>query len=199
MRPVAGIDLLHLPPHSPAVLDDWNLESRDPFIWNVDDVLGVVQEGDVVVVAAEQQDTPVEVQEPIERRAVPERIVPGARRHQVGGLASPGDEARHVIVDERSRRRAQELDEDAVIAIGARGPRVEGRELLEHLPLLAGAEVAAPHLVVVPRAAGVHHQRAVGRQCILERQMDLIGTACDLPHRTDRGVHHQRRAAGDAQ
>ena len=59
-------------------------------------------------------------------------------------------------------------------------------------------QVAAPDLVVVLRAAGVHHQRAVAGQRILERQVNLVGAAGNRADRAHRGVHHHHLARRDA-
>ena len=62
-------------------------------------------------------------------------------------VPAPDDEARDMRVDRRAGIGAQQLDERAVVARGARGQRVEGRKLLEQLALLVGAQVPAPDLV----------------------------------------------------
>ena len=63
-------------------------------------MLGVMEEGHGIVIAAEQQDLAVEPQEPLERRVVAEGVVPRLTRDQVGGMLPPHDEARDVRVDQ---------------------------------------------------------------------------------------------------
>src|SRR5512138_1045552 len=67
VHPVAGcVEFLHIAPDAPAVFEHGYFESRDPLIRNVGDVLDIVQERYRVVVAAKQQDLPVEFDEPLE-------------------------------------------------------------------------------------------------------------------------------------
>ncbi len=123
MRPVAGIELLHVPPDACAAVADGHLEPRHALARDVDDVLGVVKEGHGVVIAAEQQDLAVERDEPIEGRGATEGVVPRLLRVQVLGMPAPRDKARDVMVDSRTRIRAKEFDEGAVLALGPRRQR----------------------------------------------------------------------------
>src|SRR5687768_12912186 len=80
-----SIDFLHSPPHPRSVFVNGNLVLRDALIRNVDDVLGVVEEGHVVVIAAEQKDLAAGVDESLERRAGAERIIPRLTDDEVVG------------------------------------------------------------------------------------------------------------------
>ena len=68
---------------------------------------------------------------------------------------------------------------------------IVGRELLEELAFLIGAQVPAPHLIVVGRAARIHDEGAGRRQRVLERQVDLVGTSRNLADRADRRMDHE--------
>ena len=57
----AGVDFLHLLPDSLAVLEHRHFEAGDAQTGTVEDVLGVVQERDGVVIAADQQNLSVEL------------------------------------------------------------------------------------------------------------------------------------------
>ena len=74
-----------------------NLDTR--LSGDIDDVLGVVEKGDGVVIAAEQQDPAIHTGETFQRRSVTEGIVPGLLRDQVTGPLAPDDESGHVRVD----------------------------------------------------------------------------------------------------
>src|SRR5687768_12089470 len=101
MRPgAAGVDLLHLLPDPLAVLEHRHLESRDALPRDLDDVLRVVQKGDVVVVATDEQDLAVEIQEALERRPAPERVVPWLLGDEVLGVAAPHHETGDMVVHE---------------------------------------------------------------------------------------------------
>ena len=65
------------PANPPAMLDDRHAESRYPLAGDVDDVFGVVEKGDGVMIAAEQQDLAAEREKPFEGRPVAEGVVPG--------------------------------------------------------------------------------------------------------------------------
>src|SRR5690606_37928107 len=93
----------------------------------------------------------------------------------------------------------QHLDERAVVACGSCREGIERRQMFEDLALLLLREAAAANLVVVARATRVHHQRALGRQCVLEGEMDLIGSSDDRAYGTDGRMNHHRRASRDAQ
>ena len=62
------------------------------------DVLGVVEERDGVVIGAEQADFPVEIEEALERRSAPERVVPRLEDEQILGVVSPRHEANDVVI-----------------------------------------------------------------------------------------------------
>jgi len=162
-------------------------------------VLGVVEEGHGIVVAAEQEDLAVELQEPLEGRPTAERVVPRLPGNEVDGLSAPHDEACDVRMDHGAGIRAQELDQRSVVARGSCREGIEGGKLFEQLAFLVRAEVAAPGFVVVGGTAGVHHQRPVGGNGVLECEMDLVGPASDLPDRANGGMHHERVARSDAQ
>ncbi len=116
VRAFRRVELLLIAPHALAVLQHRHFVFRDNLVGNVDDVLGVVEEGDLVVITSDQQNLAIELDEAFERRAVAERVAPRLRREQMSGLFSPRGEARGVIVDDRAGRRAEEFDERAVVA-----------------------------------------------------------------------------------
>jgi hypothetical protein len=93
-------------------------------------------------------------------------------------MAAPDREPRHVVVDERARIGAEQLDQRA---------------------LLDRREVAAPDVVVTLGTTGVHHHRPGIGQRVFEGQVDLIGPARDGADRADRRVHHHGVARGDAE
>ena len=193
-----GVEFLHLAPHANAVFFDRHEKRHDPLAGDVDDVLGVMEERDGVVVASEKQDFSVELDESLERRSMSEREVPRLLRDQMVRLPSRDDEPRHVAVDGRARVGAEELDERAVVALRTVGQRIEGRQLLQQLALGRRIQMPAPDLVVVGRTARVHHQRAGRRQRVSQREMNLVGPAGDFPHCAHRGVQHHRVAGGDS-
>src|SRR5437764_14259433 len=114
-------------------------------------------------------------------------------------MSSPDDEARHVRVDQRPGIRAKQFDQRAVLALSSGREWIERGELLEDLALLVRGEVAAPDLVVIAGTTGVHHHRAGGRERVLEREMDLVGAACNLADRAHGSVQHDGVAGSDAQ
>src|ERR671925_184617 len=83
------VELLHLAPHSLAVLEDWHPEACDTFVRDVDDVLRVVQEGHGVVIAPEQENPSVAFDESFEGRLATECIVPRLAREQKVDLFAP--------------------------------------------------------------------------------------------------------------
>jgi chromate reductase len=83
MRAFARVDLLHLAPDAAAVFRDRHLERGDALPGDVDDVLGVVEERDVIVIAAEEQDAAIELHEAVERRSRAEGEVPRLLRDQM--------------------------------------------------------------------------------------------------------------------
>src|SRR3954462_9220617 len=87
----ARVDFLHLSPHARTVLDHGNLETGNPEAGHVKDVLGVVKEGDGVVIAPEQQNFAVELNESLEGRSLPECEVPGLLTDQVLRMRTPYD------------------------------------------------------------------------------------------------------------
>ena len=89
VRAFRCVDFLLVAPHPLAVLQHRHFVFRDNLVGNVDDVLGVVEEGDGVVIAADQQDLAIELDEAFERRAVAERVAPRLRREQISGLFPP--------------------------------------------------------------------------------------------------------------
>jgi hypothetical protein len=159
---LVGVNLLGPPPYPRVVFLDRHLKTSNALVRNVENVLGIVQEGNGVVVRSQEEDLAVKLDETLERRAPAESIVPGLGRDEIVRLPSPDHEASDVRVDARSRVGAEELDEGTVAAVGARGQRIERGELREDLPLLLGSQVSAPHLVVVSGATRVHEQRTRG-------------------------------------
>ena len=194
-----SIEFFHLSPNAPAILVNRHLVSRHSLVRDVDDVLGIVEEGHVVVVAADQQDLATELHEPIEGRVAAEGVVPRLIRYQVAGMLPPDDEACHVRVDHRTGIRAKELDEHSVVARGSCGDRIESRQLLDQLTLLVRGEVSASDFVVVPGTVGVHHQRPLSSHGILEREVDLIGPTSNVARGAYGGMHHERVAGSNAQ
>ena len=81
------------------MFEDRHHELRHALVGDVCDMLRVMEEGRGVVIAAEQQDLAIELDEPLERRLVAERIVPRLPRDQMLGVLPPHDEARHVRID----------------------------------------------------------------------------------------------------
>ncbi|HVT38926.1 MAG TPA: hypothetical protein VHE78_07770 [Gemmatimonadaceae bacterium] len=69
----------------------------------------------------------------------------------------------------RSGIRAQELHGRAVAAVGAGSARVEWRQLLAQFCFFFCWQVPATDFVRMLRATGVHHQGAVGGECLLDR------------------------------
>jgi len=114
------------------------------------------------------------------------------------GVASPRDEARRVLVDTRSGEGAQELNENAVIPRRASGLSIKRRQLLEHLRLLRGRQIAPSDFVDVARAAGVHQQRPLVRENVLEGQMDFIWSAGHFADSPDGRVCHHDIGRADA-
>ena len=195
----AGIDFLHFLPDPLAVLEPRHFHRHDPEAGHVEDVLGVMQEGHGVVIAADQQDLAVELDEPFERRAAAERKIPGCSEIRWRAFAPHTDEARDVVVDERSRIRTEELDERAVVARRARGRGIERRHLVEDLALDRARIDAASDVVVVVRAARIHHHRAAIGERVLDREVNLIRAAGDLADRPHRGVDHDGVARRDTE
>ncbi len=70
------VNLLHVAPHAPAVLEHGYHEPRHALVRDVEDMLGVVQERDGVVIAAEQQDPAVQLDEALDRRTAAVGVVP---------------------------------------------------------------------------------------------------------------------------
>jgi hypothetical protein len=131
-----GVELLHVTPDPNSAFHNRHFESRHSSIGDIGDVLDIVEKGDRVVVAPEQQDLSVERNQAIQRRIVAVGIAPRLRRAEVIGVFSPGDEACNVPVDLRSRESAEELHQRPVISCRARRVGIEGRQLLENLRLL---------------------------------------------------------------
>ncbi|MEO5816277.1 MAG: hypothetical protein ABIT20_13460 [Gemmatimonadaceae bacterium] len=65
-------------------------------------------------------------------------------------------------------------------AVAPRRLGIERRQILEHLSLFLGRQISSAHFVDVLRAAGIHEERAVGGEDVLDREVDLIGPAGDL-------------------
>ena len=162
---------------------DGHLETDDALVRDVDNMLGIVKKRHRVVIASEEQDFAVQPDESLERRVVAKRVVPGLRRDQMIGVLSPYDESGDVGVDLRAGKRAEKLDQRAVVALRSGSLRIECRKLLEDLALISLTEMAATNVVVIVGATRVHHQRPVTRHRILQREMNLIGTACNRADR----------------
>lgn len=193
------VDLLHLPPRRPVESARRDQHARDASAGQVGHVLDVVQEGHVVVVRSEQHETAVELDEAIEDRAAAEREVPRLPVEQVLRSRTADGETGDVIIDGRTGPRAEELGEHAVILRGAGRERIEGREVGEHLGLFGRCQVASPHLVVVAGAADVHHQGSRAGHGVLERQVDLVGSADHRADGPDRRVQHDDVAGPEAE
>ena len=131
MRAVRTVELFHVAPDAPSVLQHGYFELRDPFAGHVHDVLGIVEEGDVVVIASEQQNAPVECHETLERRSVAEGVVPRLLGKEMRHVRAAGSEPRDVLIDARAWRGAEELRERTIVAGCARRVRVERGELFE--------------------------------------------------------------------
>ena len=127
------------------------------------------------------------------------RVIPGLGLEQRCGTPSPHDKPGDVIVHLRSGIRPQELDERTVLPLGSRRERIERRELLEEFALLRRCEIPAPDFVCVLRAAGVHDQRSLRCQRILEREMNLVWAARDLSDGSYRRMEHHGVAGSDAE
>src|SRR5688572_21932118 len=199
MRAARGVELGHVAPYALAACHDRHLEADDPLVGNVHDVLGVMEECHGVVIGAEEQDLAVESDQSLEDRAGAKRVVPRLLGEQVVCPRAPDDESRRVAVDPRAGVRAEELDQGAVIPGRARGLGVEWWQLLDKLGLLLGCEISASDLVDVLRTARVHDQCAILGDDVLDREMNLVGTAGDLPDGADRRVHHHDVAGGQAE
>src|SRR5579884_373953 len=100
MRALGGIEFLHIAPHPRAILEHGDLVPNDDFIGDVGDVLGVVQESHRVVIAPEQQNLTVQLEETVERRAAAERITPRLLRNQILRTPAPGYEPGDVLVND---------------------------------------------------------------------------------------------------
>ena len=163
-------------------------------------MLDVVKECDRVVVAPEQQNLAIERGESVQRRIVPEGIVPGLRGKQLVRRASPTRRtAPHAELTREPGIRPQELDEHTMVPRRARGFGVERRQLLEDLRFLRGRQIAASNFVDV--AAGNPRTSSsvpFAGQRVLEREMDLIRAAGYVADRAYRRVHHHDIAGGDA-
>src|ERR1043166_1430598 len=109
---------LATPPHPLAVLIDRHLEARDPFVRNVHDMLGVVQEGDRVVVGPEHEDLAIALEKPLERRAGAKGVLPPMGANDGAGVLPPDDEPRGMIVDARVRPGSKELDRSEERRVG---------------------------------------------------------------------------------
>jgi len=92
------VKFLHLSPHARAVVIDRDPELHHSLTRNIDDVLGVVEKGHVVVIAPKQQNLAIEVHEPIEDRPKAEGVIPRLIRDEVAGASSPHNKPRHVLL-----------------------------------------------------------------------------------------------------
>jgi hypothetical protein len=108
---VARVELFHPPPHALALLEHRHLVACDALVREVRDVLGVMQEGHLVVVRPEQQDPAAKLHEPLERRAGAERVVPRLVGEEMRRVRAPATNRRDVVVHDRARVGAQHLDE----------------------------------------------------------------------------------------
>ena len=86
-----------------------------------------------------------------------------------------------------------------MISSGARGPGLEGRQLLEDLRFLRRRQIPTSDFVHIARTAGVHHDRALAGERVFDGQMDLVGTTGDLADGPDGRVHHDDVAGSDAE
>src|SRR5262245_23984910 len=87
------VELFDVAPHASAVFQNRHFEARHALAGDVRDVLGVVQERYVVVVAAEQQDLAAEIQKARERAAVAECVVPRSLLEQASRMLAPSRES----------------------------------------------------------------------------------------------------------
>lgn len=90
------------------------------------------------MVGPEEEDLPIELHEPLERRVLSEGVVPGLRREQMVRMLPPRDEPRHVRIDPGSGVGPEELDQNPVIPRRTGGGRVERGQLVAKLDLLSG-------------------------------------------------------------
>ena len=141
-----------------------HLEAHHALVRHLDEVLGVVQERDLVVVAPEQEDASSELDEPRQRRPRAVGVVPGLGRKQRRRVWPTADEPHDVVVGDRARPGAQQLDERArcraAPAPSARRRRADARSAR---PRPRAGSVAAADLVVVVGAA-THTSAATPRR-----------------------------------
>jgi len=153
-------------------------------------VLDVVQERDLVVIAAEQEDLSPERAKPVEGSAGAVRKIPLVLRHQTIGMRTRSGESRDVVVDDGARERPEELDQNAMRAGRPRRQRIERWLLFEDLLFLFRREHSPTNVVVVVRTADIHHQRARRAEHVAQRKMDLIGAAGHLSSASHRRMEH---------
>src|SRR5438874_10833915 len=130
------IEFLHVAPYPRAMLQDRYFEALDAFVRNVHDVLRVMQQRHGIVIAAGEQDLPIQLDESLERGVMSNRVIPRLPREEILGVPAPRDESCRVRIDARPWIRPQHLYESAVVASGARRLSVERWQLLENLRLL---------------------------------------------------------------
>ena len=86
-----------------------------------------------------------------------------------------------------------------MIARRARGLRIEGRQFVEDFRFFRRRQIPPPDFVDVARAAGIHEKRAGVRERVLERKMDLVGSAGDLADGAHRRMDHHDVPPHDAE
>lgn len=115
------IEFFHLAPHPLTPFSDQHDVTRHAFAGTRGNMLDVVEERHVIVIATEQQNAAPQREQAFKRVAAPERVVPGLFRDQVLGVLSPDDEPGNMRIDAGIRIGPQELNRNAILALRPRG------------------------------------------------------------------------------